>query len=746
MKQTRRSFLASSAGLALGTAIWPGCASSPPRSSPPAATGPWYRRTLRWGQTNITEADVQDYDISWWRGYWRATRVQGLIFNAGGIVAYYPSSFPLQYRPPALGNRDLFGELVQAARQEGLVVLARMDSNRTHQALFEAHPDWFTVDAAGKPHKAGDLFITCINGPYYDEYLPGILREIAQRYRPDGFTDNSWSGLGRESICCCQNCRQRFRAHSRRELPVRKNWDDPAYREWIAWNYARRLELWEQNNKVTREAGGPDCLWVGMNSGSISGQCQSFRDYRGICARAEMILLDHQARGDGGGFAQNAEIGQLIHGLLGWDKLIPESMAMYQAGRPTFRKTARPEAEARLWMLEGFAGGIQPWWHHVGAQQEDRRQFQIAESIYRWHEAHQEYLVQREPIASIGLVWSQQNCDFYGRDHAADLIELPWRGWSRALVRARIPYLPIHADDLDAGSCSRFSVLILPNVGSISDAQANAVRRFVERGGALIATGRSGLYDEAGVPRRDFVLADLLGCHYVSLGRESERPRELYSDSLHSYLRLEAPRPQPRHEILEGFDDTDILPFGGWLGDVIPSEQGQVLLTYVPSFPVYPPETSWMRERRTNIPGLVVQQASQRGRVAFLIADVDRRFGAEALPDHGRLLANLARWANARPFPLQVEGPGHIDCRLYRQPGRSILHLVNLSSSGAGRGPVAEWLPVGPLKVRVAIPAGQRPRLVQAMVAQTKLPFSLNRDMIEMTVGSVVDHELLVIS
>jgi hypothetical protein len=745
MNQTRRNFLATSATLALGAVAWQGCVNSRPKTSRPASAGPWYRRTLRWGQTNITEADAANYDIAWWRTYWKATRVQGLIVNAGGIVAYYPTKYPLQYRPPALGERDLFGELLRAARDEGLVVLARMDSSRTHESLYSAHPGWFAVDAAGKPHKAGDLFITCVNGPYYEEYLPGILREIAQRYQPDGFTDNSWSGLGRENICYCENCRKRFPAHGGRELPGQKNWDDPGYREWIAWNYARRLELWDQNNRVTREAGGKDCLWVGMNSGSIAGQCQSFRDYKGICVRAEIILLDHQARGEGGGFAQNAEIGQMIHSLLGWDKLIPESMAMYQAGRPTFRKSSRPEPEARLWMLEGLAGGLQPWWHHVGAQQEDRRQFLIAEPVYKWHEAHEEYLVNREPIASVGLVWSQENLDFYGRDRGSELVELPWRGWTQALVRERIPYLAVHAEDIEAAG-SRFSVLILPNVAALSDSQAAKLRRFVERGGALIATGRSGLYDEWGQPRQDFALADLVGCHYVSLGREGERPRELRTETLHSYLRIGPPGHQPRHPILHGFDDTEILPFGGWLGDVIASEKAEVLLTYVPSFPVYPPETSWMREPRTNIPGLLVNQTSEGGRVAFMIADMDRRFAADGLPDHGRLLANLVQWASGGQLPLRVEGPGLIDCRLYRQGNRLILHLVNLSSSGAGRGPVDEWIPVGPIKISVAPLPGRRPRRVQPLVGRSKLSFSFEGGKAEVTLPLLLDHEVLVIT
>ena len=34
---------------------------------------PWYRRTYRWGQTNIAEIDVVRYDIPWWREHWKRT-------------------------------------------------------------------------------------------------------------------------------------------------------------------------------------------------------------------------------------------------------------------------------------------------------------------------------------------------------------------------------------------------------------------------------------------------------------------------------------------------------------------------------------------------------------------------------------------------------------------------------------------------------------------------------------------------
>ena len=390
----RRTFVEHAAALAGVSAL------GAPRTADAAPAAPWYRRALRWGQTNVREIDVATYDVAWWRQHWKRTATQGVIVNAGGIVAYYPSRFPLHYRAAGLGDRDLFGELAAAAHDDGLAVLARMDSNRAHEDFYRAHPDWFAVDAGGTPYRDTDLYVACVNSPYYDEYIPSVLREIVGRSRPEGFADNNWNGLRRDSICHCANCERKFGA-----LPRARDWNDPTFRRWIAWSYARRLEIWDLFNRATRDAGGPDCLWIGMNSGSVAGQSAAFRDFKAICERSELVLLDHQFRTNASGFQSNGDAGKLVHGLLGWDKLIPESMAMYQAGPSQFRLASKPPNEARMWMLDGIAGGIQPWWHHVGARHEDRRMFRTAEPVTRWHAAHERYLVGRTPVATVGVVW-----------------------------------------------------------------------------------------------------------------------------------------------------------------------------------------------------------------------------------------------------------------------------------------------------------------------------------------------------
>lgn len=730
-------------------------------SSAGSGNVPWYRRACRWGQTNISEKDPLHYDIDWWRQHWRRTRIHGVIINAGGIVAYYPSRFELHYRARFLGNRDLYGELTRAAHQDGLVVLARMDSNRATEEFYQRHPDWFAVDAAGKPYRAGDRYVACIDGPYYEEYLPEVIREIIAHEKPEGFTDNSWTGLDRNQICYCKHSRERFRKATGKDLPARKDWNDPAYREWIEWSYQRRVEIWDLNNRVTKQAGGPDCLWLGMIGGDFIGQGQRFRDVKAICERAEILMLDDQGRSVSVGFNGNAEIGKRLHGLLGWDKLIPESMATYQRA-PVFRKAAASQPEARMWMYAGFAGGIQPWWHHVGAYQWDRRQFEIEIPVLRWHAENEQYLLSREPVATVGIVYSQRNADFYGRDEAQEKVGRPYYGWIQALTRARVPHLPVDADHIGRFT-GKLDVLILPNLAAMTEEQVAAVRRFVESGGALVATGETSLYDHWGDARKNFALADLFGAEFTGKRHGSTGAAETWGERVpgHSYLRLlpdvgrdvygpkagSEPAVSPkRHPVLEGFEATDILPFGGLLLDVKPGAGRIIPATYIPSFPTYPPEMSWMEVERTDIPCLVLSDPEKTGRrVAYLPADLDRRYSRDYLPDHGRLLANLVRWAADGKIPLRVEGAGLIDCHLYRQPGRMILHVLNLVSDGTWRSPVHELVPVGPFEVHVRLASDVSGGAVRFLVAGKTSTAERRGGWCRFTLPSVLDHEVVVI-
>jgi hypothetical protein len=232
-------------------------------------------------------------------------------------------------------------------------------------------------------------------------------------------------------------------------------------------------------------------------------------------------------------------------------------------------------------------------------------------------------------------------------------------------------------------------------------------------------------------------------------------------ESFHTYLRLspelrghvDGPHngnePVPvgeRHPVLHGFDETDILPFGGML-ESMKIEPGTIVpLTFIPPFPVYPPETAWMREAKTDIPALVLSGHENGGRIAYMPADIDRRYARDNLPDHGNLLANLIRWVAGGTIPLSVDGPGLVDCHLYKQPGRLILHLVNLTNAATWRAPVDGLIPVGPFQIKVRLPEGVKGQSVQFLVSESSPSIGIDREWATFEVKSILDHEVVVIS
>jgi hypothetical protein len=408
-----------------------------------------------------------------------------------------------------------------------------------------------------------------------------------------------------------------------------------------------------------------------------------------------------------------------------------------------------------MWMYAGFAGGIQPWWHHVGAWQPDRRQFETAVPVFEWHAANEAWLVNRRPVATVGVVYSDENADYYGRDEAEERVARPYYGIIQALVRARILYLPVHADHIDRDG-AELAALVLPNLAAMTEAQLEAVRRYAARGGGLVATGETSLYNRWGEPRADFALGDLFGVRFTGRRHGSLGEAESWTGTDHTYLRLHpdagpgvyGPRPPqgaqsgPRHAVLAGFEKTDVIAFGGLLVEVEAAPGAVVPLTYIPHFPAYPPEFSWMRTPRTTIPALVIQEATRR---AYLAADLDRRFARDNLPDHGDLLANLIRWAARDRMPVEVRGPGLLDCHLYRRQDALILHVVNLTGAGAWRAPVHELIPVGPLEIRFRLPEGVPGRRARLLVSRRDAAVSPQSGWAAVEVASITGHEVIVL-
>ncbi|MGH9343174.1 MAG: hypothetical protein ACRD19_05370, partial [Terriglobia bacterium] len=160
---------------------------------------PWYATMRRCGQINFNETDPLTMDPDAWMDYWASLKVNAVLLNGGGIVAFYPTQVSYQHRSEFLGSRDLFGDMVAAARKRNLRVVARMDCNYAYQEALDAHPEWFERNQDGTVRREPEcpwLFKTCMFSTYFTDQMPAIYREINQRYAPDGFFTNGWPSTG----------------------------------------------------------------------------------------------------------------------------------------------------------------------------------------------------------------------------------------------------------------------------------------------------------------------------------------------------------------------------------------------------------------------------------------------------------------------------------------------------------------------------------------------------------------------
>ena len=686
---------------------------------------------MRWAQLTLVETDPGRYDPQFWLDYFTRIHADAACLSAGGVVAYYPTAIPLHHRSAWMGDADPFGELVAGCRSRNMVVIARTDPHATHQNVYDAHPDWIAVDASGQKRRhwaSPELWVTCALGPYNFEFMTAVHREIASRYRVDGIFGNRWSGSG---MCYCEHCQRNFRAASGLDLPRTTDPKDRARRAYLAWQQQRLFELWRLWDREIR-AINPQARFI-ANAG---GGALSPLDMKTVGEIADILFADRQARRGLMPIWENGKSAKEYRAVLG-SKPVGGIFSVGVEEPYRWKDSVQVEPELRMWVAEGTANGMRPWFTKFSGELYDRRWLPMIEKIYAWHHRVERYLRNERPLARVGLVYSQQTATFYGGERARERVEDHALGFYHALVEARVPFEMVHDRLLDAERLDPFKLLILPNIACLSDRQCDQLRAFVRGGGGIVATLETSLYDETGAARADFGLADLFA---------ARRTGPIEGPMHNSYLRLHhGDGKGPSHPLLAGFDDVPRIINGVWRVPVTPATPtASAGLTLIPSYPDLPMEMVYPRGERNDLPQLFAREADG-GRVVYFPWDVDRVFWEVLSADHGRLLANAVEWATNEERPVTVSGRGVLDVTIWRQKASMTVHLVNLTNPMMMKGPVRELLPIGEQRVRVRIPERETVARVHLLVADQTPRVDMSAGYVDVTVPTIADHEVVAI-
>jgi hypothetical protein len=712
----RRTFLGASA--AVLAPAW--AAPDPPE---------WFDRPMRWAQLTLVEDDPGHYDVNFWTDYFRRTHSDAACLSAGGCVAFYPTKVPLHYRSQWLGEHDSFGDLVAGCRKLGMVVIARTDPHAAHPAMYQAHPDWIAVDANGnkRPHGAmPEWWLTCALGPYNFEFMTEVTKEIVAQYKVDGIFSNRWNGSG---MCYCEHCRTNFRNATGLDLPRTNNPQDPVRRAHTEWRQQRLFDLWRLWDTEIRRINPAACFIPNTGGGALSDL-----DMKYIGEHAPILFADRQARSGLAPLWAAGKNGKEYRATMG-RKPIGGIFSVGVEEPYRWKDSVQSDAEIRMWVLDGVANGLRPWFTKFAGTLRDKRWLPVVEKVYQWHYRNERYLRNEEPLARVAMVYSQQTAHYYGGAQARQKVEDHTTGFYQALIEARIPFEMVHDQLLDPAHIDRFKVLILPNIAALSTAQCAQLRDYVARGGSIVATHETSLYDERGVRRTDFGLADLFGASFD--GKIEPRMQN-------SYLRLEGD-PGKRHPILAGLEDAERIINGVARVQTRTSvPYPNPPLTLIPSYPDLPMEEVFPRVPKTDIPEVFVRETG-KGRVVYFPWDIDRTFWEVLSPDHFKLLRNSVEWAANESAPVTVAGQGTLDVTVWRQKESMTVHLVNLTNPMMMKGPLRELIPAPAQKVTVRLPSGTRAKKVQLLANGTSPRVQEANGVLTITVPSVLDLEVVAI-
>ena len=237
----------------------------------------------------------------------------------------------------------------------------------------------------------------------------------------------------------------------------------------------------------------------------------------------------------------------------------------------------------------------------------------------------------------------------------------------QALIQAHVPFDLIFDEHLN--NLSKYRVIVLPDSECLSDSQLASIRRFVEKGGGLIAIGQAGLYDEW---RRVRVKAGLEG---VVDGQR---------------------RPQGYEERVGRAESS---------GELVRKETGQGRTVYLPSLQFDGP--------MPEMPDYF---------------SIDNRFWKR--PKNWQDLVNAIEWAGRGNLSVRVNGPEYLVANLVTQPDRQrlMLHLVNYNARKAALSEPAEVVcrVAQPIRdVRLFSPDLEQPQILKWKNEASTIAFSV---------------------
>ena len=603
------------------------------------------------------------------------------ILHAAGPSPYYP----LRREDPNAGvpktEETKFRKGITAAKQHGMRVVLGVFPYAPVE-IVRQHPEWMhhaSDDPAIRDKAKLDLTTPenialrslPLNTPYGD-YAIECLAELMRDYEVDGF---SFDGCYHYQINFSPYEKELYKKETGKDVPKKIDLNDEAYRIYLLWA-DEKLEQWYRKlGKRLTEVNSEAAIYTWTaNAGRFghfltSPRVMSARMNRLIHCPVQEWWLDEVNQGA----TVVPYFGAAYVRAVSGGKVGASEPYLMSRGNP-YSIDSFPAHELTVRCLGAMTNGsFTPISQAIGKEttQATMREIVKRRDLFT--------RLEQEPWAA--LLVSESTRQFYAHGNVMERWLSHALGVYRMGMEEHLPVTLITELDLTLEILDRYKVLILPNVACLSDLQTGTIREYVKRGGGLVATCETSLFDELGRSRKDFSLKDLFGTSYGGSPQQSaERPQLDANFAIVVDDTYWAKRANAGAFRFADYPDS-IFYADSRLKQLIPSGQATFKGPMVrPSDFVAPmqPAILYFPEGSRDAFPAVAYGEHGKGRVVYFGGGVDAALFNYAFPYQRVILSKAVTWAAREPYRIAVKAPMCVQSTFWKKPdGSLIVHLWN---------------------------------------------------------------------
>ena len=653
----------------------------------------WWHKPLRVIQINLQVKDTGLMDPAKIAEEIKNMAANVLVFNVGGIYAWYKSKIRYHHVNEYLpSDFDLLTGMIAECHKRDIKLVARFDFSKTDDYVFQEKPQWFVKDRDNKPIIYGKdrmgpwslLMTTCNNAGYRnDEVAVPVIREVLENYNIDGVFLNAAS----YHLCFCETCKAKYYQKYGHLLPedpkeFEPDWASSCVKETIDKIYGT-MTTYSQDIPLI-------LYYYHDNFRHFKENLYERTDDRiMICTEPQDVLSR--------GFksipqfwkpAMNIKMGRtlvqfpkpfgIIHSCPGMD----------------WRHTGLPSDEHMFWMSQVPANGGYIW-HSLTGFGDTISDKRIIKSVT----AMNKMIEKAEGLMDNTSLKAQTLLLLNAKPSA--------EGWAEGMINTQTLFDTIIDYQVTLEKLRKYKVLIIPEDSDFSDETGDIIKKYISEGGNLIFEGS-----------KSNKISQLLSVAGVKPGITS-------SDYLSaSYIKFEADGAALRKD----FEETPLFPHRGVVAYCEPEKDTKVLATLVPPFAPLdavgaPPERASILSPQTDLP-LMTLNEYDKGKVVFIAFQLSMLAGEYKLAEHYHLIKNTIDMLLGQDKLLYMDGINGIQAIMHEKEDMLLLHFIN----GIGQRPLANNTPYHDLQFTVKLPAYRKVKAVHSCIEDGTVEYSVDGD------------------